>query len=111
MPIVVSLVPTQYITLQNDNYDANVADGGEAGIRTLGAQKDTLDFESSPFDQLWHLSMSEIVACLKRSSAQLLCSVCTSRPGLFRRVDVTAVDTMCVYTRTASIEQKATSTA
>ena len=30
--------------------------GGEGGIRTHGARKDTLDFESSPFGQLRHLS-------------------------------------------------------
>ena len=29
--------------------DSDSAFGGEAGIRTLGARKDTLDFESSPF--------------------------------------------------------------
>ena len=30
--------------------------GGEGGIRTLGTRKSSLDFESSPFGQLWHLS-------------------------------------------------------
>ena len=37
--------------------------GGEGGIRTLGARKGSLDFESSPFGQLWHLS---IILCWTR---------------------------------------------
>ena len=32
--------------------------GGERGIRTLGSREGSLDFESSPFGQLRHLSES-----------------------------------------------------